>query len=229
MLAALALAALAALAVTAPTRWATDETGTVPAAVIQQLDRRLEAFEKSTGHQVVLYVGRTTGQEPIEDWAVRTFKEWKVGRKGLDDGAALFVFLDDRAARLEVGYGLEPVLTDARASRILRERLIPRMAEGDIAGGLHQAVDGILSTIAAEPGPPPERGAPFGVEISPGQTAATIIVLVLLVALFIFNPRLGMAVLWMLLHRGRGGGPGGGGGWRGGGGRSGGGGASGHW
>lgn len=225
----LAALALAVLSVSAPARWATDDTGTVPAAVVQQLDGRLEAFEKSTGHQVVLYVGRTTGQEPIEDWAVRTFKEWKVGRKGLDDGAALFVFLDDRAARIEVGYGLEPTLTDAQASRILRERLIPRMARGDVAGGLHQAVDGILSTIAGQTGPPPGGEAPGGVAVSPGQRTVMIIGIVLLVALFIFNPRLGMMVLMMILHRGRGGGPGGGGGWRGGGGRSGGGGATGRW
>ena len=74
---------------------------------------------------MLVWVGTTTDGEPIEDFAERAFEAWKVGRAGLDDGVVLFVFADDRTVRIEVGYGLEPVLPDAICSRIITERITP--------------------------------------------------------------------------------------------------------
>ena len=65
---------------------------------------------------MLVYIDHTTGGVPIEDWAVKAFERWRVGRKGIDDGLVLFVFSDDHRVRIEVGYGLEPVMPDTRAS-----------------------------------------------------------------------------------------------------------------
>ena len=83
-----------------------------------------------------MWIGQTTGGMPIEDWAVRAFAAWRVGRKGIDDGVALFVFADDRKVRIEVGYGLEDRVPDAVASRIIGDRSIPRLRAGDRDGAV---------------------------------------------------------------------------------------------
>jgi len=80
------------------------------------LNRRLESYEQQSGHQILVYIGQTTDGVPIEDWAVRAFENWKVGRKGMDDGLVLFIMAQDRRLRIEVGYGLEGQIPDALAS-----------------------------------------------------------------------------------------------------------------
>jgi len=201
---------LAAQAV--PQRWVTDGPKLLSPAVRDKLDQRLEAYERGTGHQVLVWIGDSTGGTPIEDWAARAFQAWKVGRKGLDDGLVLFVFTGDRTLRIEVGYGLEGQLPDVVASRIIRETIVPRLKGGDPAGA---------------PETPERGGAPLG-------PLAWVVIAVLglgLLALAITHPGLAVWMLFSLLSGGRGGGGGGsgGGGWSGGGGRSGGGGASGSW
>src|SRR5262245_42523186 len=95
------------------------------------LDSRLPSYERSTGHQLIVYIGQTAGDAPIEDWAVRAFEKWKVGRKGIDDGLILFIMAADRKLRFEVGYGLEPVVPDAIAKRVINDVIVPRIQSGD--------------------------------------------------------------------------------------------------
>jgi len=217
------LLALATAAVpAAPTRWLTDEAQLLTPAAQARLDARLQAYEQQTGHQVLVYLARTTGGIPIEDWANEAFAAWGVGRAKLDDGAVLFIFTEDRTARIEVGYGLEERLTDAAASRIIREELAPRMAAGEPELGISQSVEALLGAIGAE-GVAPARRLP-----KPLETGLMILAGIALLYLFWRHPGLALMILSML---GRGGGQGGGrrGGFGGGGGRSGGGGASGRW
>lgn len=153
-----------------PSRWATDQAGFLSPETIRLLDAELEAFERSSGHQVLVYIGKTTGGFPIEDFAVKAFEAWKPGHKGLDDGLVLFIMADDRKMRIEVGYGLEAVVTDAKASRIIDGILAPRFRSGDRDAAVREAVGALRATItgnpAAEPdvpsplnGPAPSRGA----------------------------------------------------------------------
>jgi uncharacterized protein len=144
----------------APTRWVTDEAAFLSPAARDALDARLGAYAQKTGHQVIVYIGPTTGGVPIEDWAVRAFARWRVGRKGIDDGVALFIFSDDRKLRIEVGYGLEDKLTDAGASRIIRERMVPRIRAGDRDGAVNAGVDAILGAVGVPPGAAPDAGLP---------------------------------------------------------------------
>ena len=220
----------------APTRFATDEAGFLSEPVRAELDTRLVQFEHDSSHQVLLWIGRTTGGVPIEDWASRAFAAWRVGRKGLDDGVVLFIMGDDRKLRIEVGYGLEDRLPDARAARIIREGVVPRLAAGDRDGAARAGIDGILAALGgAAAGPHPVAGAP-----APQLGWGTLLLLGLLGAAFlgflITHPAAALLLLTTFNGgRNRGGGwggggwGGGGGGFSGGGGRSGGGGASGSW
>jgi len=155
---ALAVAAFAASAppdknavLAAPTRWVTDHAGFLSEATREALDRRLESVERSTGHQIVVWIGKSNGGQPIEDWAARAFQAWGVGRKKLDDGAAIFVLADDRKVRIEVGYGLEHRLTDLKAAQIIRERFLSRMQGRDRDGAVfvRRSLAAIATTAGA--------------------------------------------------------------------------------
>jgi uncharacterized protein len=215
-----------------PTRWVTDTAGFLTRATADSLDGRLEDFERRTGRQVIVYIGRTTGDVSIEDWAAKAFAAWKVGRRGIEDGLILFLMAEDRRVRIEVGYGLEPVVTDLAASRIIRDILIPRLQSGDNDGAVTEAVTALLATASGEPSgeeTPPSEGSRA---LKGGNTILAVIGVIFFIILFITNPRLAIWLLYVLMSGGRGGGGGGGfggGGFRGGGGRSGGGGASGSW
>ncbi len=80
----------------APNRWVTDTAEFLSPAVRGELDAQLEAYEKQTGHQVIVWIGDTIGDAPLDDWAVKTFAAWKIGRKGADDGLAMFILARDR-------------------------------------------------------------------------------------------------------------------------------------
>jgi uncharacterized protein len=224
-----------------PDHWVTDRAAFMSSAAVGELDGRLGDYDRRTGHQVLVYIDHTTGGAPIEDWAVKAFQRWKVGHKGLDDGVALFVFSDDHKLRIEVGYGLEGHVTDAMASRIINERIVPRIRAGDNDGAVRSGVDALLAAIGAPPG----AQVPSGSQVADNQAPAPrvsgwqlvigAVVLVLLIGFAITHPGLAWLML-MSIGSGRGsgggwggGGGGGGGGFSGGGGRSGGGGASGSW
>ena len=222
-----------------PDRWVSDEAGFLSPQTIADLDAQLEAFEQSTGHQVIVYIGQTTGGVPIEDWAVKVFEAWKVGRKGMDDGLVLFIMTEDRKIRIEVGYGLEGVVPDAISSRVINEILIPNIQSGDNNRAVQEAVSSLIETIsgrkAAES--PKEGEHQYGKpSFSGGEFILIGIAVLFFLVLFITHPSLAIWLLFSILSGGRGGGGGrsggglfGGGGFRGGGGRSGGGGASGSW
>ena len=218
-----------------PDRWVTDTAGFLSPAALRETDRRLEDFQNQTGHQVLVYIGKTTGVYSIDEFAVKAFEAWKPGRKGLDDGLALFIMAEDRRIRIEVGYGLEPVVPDIIAGRIINDVMVPRIRAGDQDGAVREAVAAIIQTISGESAAAPESpaGAPRAKRAA--ETIFIIIAAIFFLILFITNPSL---ALWLLINIMRGGGGGrggggfgggGGGGFRGGGGRSGGGGASGGW
>ena len=215
----------------APTRWVTDQVGFLSPGTRASLDARLEAYERASGHHVLVWIAETLGDDALDDFATRTFEAWRVGRQGDDDGLVVFVLAGDRKVAIEVGYGLEDRVPDAIAHRIIDEAMAPRIRAGDRDGALVAAVDAITTAIDGAPfasdgarpavAPRPARRSPIGLFVLGG------IFLVLLV----FNPRLAMYFLWSIAASGRRGrdGDGGGGGWSGGGGRSGGGGARGGW
>ena len=101
----------------------------------------------------------STKPETIEQYAVRAQERWKLGRKGIDDGVLLVVAKDDRALRIEVGYGLEGALPDAIAKRIIEEDITPQFRRGDFYAGISAGVTRIMAVIDGEPLPPPKQDA----------------------------------------------------------------------
>jgi uncharacterized protein len=137
-----------------------DQTGTLTAENRAALERMLEQFETRKGSQIAVVMVKTTAGEPIEQFALRVGEQWKLGRKRVDDGAILVVAKDDRALRIEVGYGLEGALSDLTAKRIISDVITPRFREGDFFGGISAGIDRMIRVIDGEPLPQPASKSP---------------------------------------------------------------------
>ena len=136
-----------------------DQTGTLSPAQQATLEQTLASFEARKGTQIAVLVVPTTAPEQIEQFSIRVAEKWKLGRKKIDDGAILIVAKDDHATRIEVGYGLEGVLTDLASHRIIDEAVLPRFRNQDFYGGIAAGVDQIIRVVDGEPLPEPRRGA----------------------------------------------------------------------
>lgn len=117
------------------------------------LENRLRAFEQRKGSQIAVLIVPSTRPEAIEQYAIRVAEQWKIGRNKVDDGAILVVARNDRAVRIEVGYGLEGALNDAAVKRIIDDIIVPRFKQNDYAGGISAGVDGMIKVIDGEPLP----------------------------------------------------------------------------
>lgn len=137
----------------------TDLTGTLDASQRGRLEQRLAAIERGGRAQVAVLLLPSTGPETIEQYGIRLGEAWKIGRKGADDGLILIVAKEDRRTRIEVGYGLEGVVPDAIAKRIVEERMLPAFRQGDFFGGVATALDAIEGALGGEPPPLPPSGA----------------------------------------------------------------------
>lgn len=134
----------------APTRRVNDYAGVLVPADRQRLEELLAERERATKAQMVVALFRSLQGENLEQYTLRVAKQWKIGRVGVDDGVVLFVFLDDRRMRLEIGTGLEGVITNAEATRILSEVVAPRFREGQVAAGIEGAVDAVYRRITGQ-------------------------------------------------------------------------------
>jgi uncharacterized protein len=150
------LAAAADVAVPPLTGRVVDQTATLSAADVSDLEQKLKSFEDRKGSQIAVLMVPTTAPEAIEQFAIRVVEQWKLGRKKVDDGALLLIAKDDRKLRIEVGYGLEGALNDATAKRIIDEIITPRFKAGDFVGGINAGVDRMISVIDGEPLPAPK-------------------------------------------------------------------------
>jgi uncharacterized protein len=131
----------------------TDETGTLTGEQRANLEQTLKNFETQKGSQISVLIVPTTLPETIEQYSIRVAEQWKLGRKNVDDGALLIVAKNDRALRIEVGYGLEGALNDATSNRIINETIVPRFKQGDFYGGIAAGVDSIIRVVSGEPLP----------------------------------------------------------------------------
>jgi uncharacterized protein len=138
----------------------TDLTGTLTADQSSALEAKLAAFEQSKGSQVAVLIVPTTQPEEIEQYSIRVVDQWKLGRGKVDDGVLVLVALNDRKVRLEVGYGVEGVLPDATANRIIQQDIVPSFKRGDYYGGINTGVDRVMRVIEGEPLPEPELSPP---------------------------------------------------------------------
>ena len=221
-----------------PAAYFNDYAHAVSAGTATQLNQTLEDFERQSSDQIVVAVfPKMQSDSSIEDYTVRVARSWQVGQKNKNNGAVLFVFVQEHKIFLQVGYGLEGVLPDALCKRIIDEQITPRFKAGDFDGGLTAGVQAILAAIKGE-----YKGTGTTVaeqlrrlkEIAP--KVFILIIFVLIFVVFLRGGTLGRGYsCWTIGSGGSSGGwggggfSGGGGGFSGGGGSFGGGGAGGSW
>jgi uncharacterized protein len=127
-----------------------DYAGLLSSPRAQALEQRLEQFENETGHQIaVLTIPRLQGED-IASFGIHVVENWKIGKKKFDNGVILVIASDDHRLRIEVGYGLEGVLPDAIANRIIQEIIVPRFRDGDFPGGIEDGVEAIIKVTRGE-------------------------------------------------------------------------------
>jgi uncharacterized protein len=153
----LGLVSFTALALDVPTLSGrvNDYADLISPAAEMRIDQSLAKLEQDAGAQVVVLTIDSLEGESLEEYSLRVAEAWKLGRIEHDDGALLLIVKNDRKMRLEVGYGLEPVLTDLMSKRILDEILRPRFRAGDFDGGVERAVDAIDGLIRGTSTLPP--------------------------------------------------------------------------
>ena len=231
-----------------PSTFVTDKAGILDESSAHALNEKLAAFEQRSGAQFIIYIFPTLGDEVLEDFTIRCAERWKVGNKKYDNGLILFVFVKERKLRIEVGYGLEPTITDAFSRRVIEQYIAPHFRQGDYAGGLNAAADALIAQIEHKEAPvapaQPRRASGGGPAAAAGFAPCGVILFIffiIVVASLITRSRPGCGgCFWPMFFLGGGGGRGfsgggfggGGGGWSGfsgGGGSFGGGGASGGW
>ena len=164
----------------------TDLTSTLPPADAQALNAKLAAWEQQSGNQLAVLIVPTTKPEPIEAYAIRVADAWKIGRKGQDNGALLVVAKDDKKLRIEVGYGLEGVLTDATSRRIIAETIAPFLRQNQFAQGIDAGVDQIIAVVT--------KGEPMAAKPaakSPARSGGGFPIEMLLIIVFVVVPVLG--------------------------------------
>jgi uncharacterized protein len=168
-----------------PRAYFNDDAGVVSASEARRLDEKLRQLDEETSTQIVVAVFPKLPSPSLEDFTVRTAEAWRVGRRELDNGAIFFVFVEDRAMRIEVGYGLEGALPDALARRILDNEVVPRFRDGDWAGGLEAGIDAIVAAVRGE------YTAPTSDDKPEGPSLAAVLIVVALVILFLLLVRFG--------------------------------------
>ena len=125
-----------------------DQAGILNSAEESRLTTKLKNLENNTSIQLVVVTLASLGDWPIEDWGLALGRTWGIGQKGKDNGALLIVAPNDRAVRIEVGYGLEGTLPDATADAVIRNVIIPRFRAGDMAGGISDGVDAVIAALS---------------------------------------------------------------------------------
>ena len=181
----------AQLAVPTLTAHVMDTTTTLDAAQLQQLERKLTAFEQSRGSQIVVLMVPTTQPEDIASYANRVADTWKVGRRDVGDGLLVIVAKNDRKVRIEVARTLEGAVPDLAAKRIIDNAITPRFKQGDFAGGLDAGIGQIMSLITGE-------ALPLPTTKSSSDDSSW---LAALTAFFIFTHFFGRLACWILGSR----------------------------
>jgi uncharacterized protein len=213
-----------------------DDAHILSPATVQKLDGELGNLEAQTGHQVVVATVPDLQGYEIEDYGYQLGRTWQIGRKGLNDGAILLVAPKEHKVRIEIGYGLEPVLTDALTSVILQQKVLPQFKQGHMEQGVVDGAEALIAQLAlpedqakakvAQAAAQPRVQAHDRGGIGPQHIPVFLIILLVfwvISALLRSGGRRAFGGLWWLPFLFMGGGRGGGDGWGGGGGGGGGG------
>lgn len=149
------LFALAYVSPGTPSGYVNDFAGMFTSSEVEGLESKLSSYEAASGNEIAVVTVPSLGGDPIEDYAVKLFEEWKIGKEKEDNGVLLLIARDDREVRIEVGYGLEPSLTDSESASIIRNVIVPAFQDGAYDAGIAGAVDAMIAAIGGEYVPEP--------------------------------------------------------------------------
>jgi uncharacterized protein len=184
-----------------PTADVNDFAGVLDAGSKAALEQRCQELRQKTGAELAVVIVRSLQGGQVDDFTNKLFKEWGVGKKDKKNGVMLLVALDDRKARIEVGYGLEPILPDALSGRILREQLFPAFKQQRYAEGLIAAVERIVDIVEkGEPASAADRRGPGSEPIPFGMQIAITAFLTIFIAIggFLFGAGLGARTAFLM-------------------------------
>jgi uncharacterized protein len=133
-----------------PSGFVNDFAGILSAGDRQTLETKLSDFEKTSSNEITVAIIPSFGDDTIDDFAVKLFEDWKIGKKNKDNGILFLIARDDRQMRIEVGYGLEGALTDSQAFSIIDEIAKPAFRQSDYAGGISRSVDALIAATKGE-------------------------------------------------------------------------------
>ncbi|MBX2895557.1 MAG: TPM domain-containing protein [Cyclobacteriaceae bacterium] len=136
-----------------PELWGTrvhDDAQVIKHETIEALEAQLKAYEDSTSNQIAILTVSSLDGETIEEYSLRVAEKWKLGQQDKDNGVLLLIAVDDHKMRIEVGHGLEGVLTDALCNRIIRNEMAPAFRRADFDGGITAAITAITKGIGGE-------------------------------------------------------------------------------
>lgn len=227
-----------------PPKLVNDAAGVLSPEEVAKLEAKLVAYDDSTSTQVAVVLIKTLNDYPIEEYALKLFRDWGIGNKKTNNGVLIIAAIEDRKIRIEVGYGLEGAVPDIVASQIIRNDIQPNFRSGNYYEGLNAAAESIIAAAAGEY-KAPEGYSTRGDGESGGKILKIVIICIIIIIVLANSGRGGGGLMSRrgfgpVFFPGGGGfsGGGGGGGWSGGGGggfggfgggSSGGGGASGGW
>ncbi|MDT3777326.1 TPM domain-containing protein [Nitrospira sp. MA-1] len=124
-----------------------DQAQLLSPSAISSLNTALAAHESKTSNQVAVLTLASLEGHPLEELSHQVATAWALGKKGTDNGVLFLIAVQEKKVRIEVGYGLEGTLTDAKSSRIIRHEVVPRFRSGDFSGGIMSGTHAILATI----------------------------------------------------------------------------------
>ena len=133
-----------------PAGFVNDFAGMLVPSEVEALQAKLSAFEKSTGNELAVVTVPDLGGDTVENFAVKLFEEWGIGKKGKDNGVLLLISRGNHEVKIEVGYGLEGALTDAQSYWIIQEVIVPAFRDGKFFAGIDGAVDKIIAAVGGE-------------------------------------------------------------------------------
>jgi uncharacterized protein len=134
-----------------PAQYFNDYAGVVDQSTASEFNQQLADFERQTSSQIVVAVyPKLQTDDALDDFCYRTAQAWRVGQQKLNNGAVLFIFIQDHRMRIETGYGLEGALPDITCVRILDDEIAPYFKRGDFAGGLRAGINALIAATKGE-------------------------------------------------------------------------------
>lgn len=184
--AAFAVRIFAATGIPAPTGHVNDFSGVLNESEKQSIEQSLVSYQESSGNEIAVALIRSLEGDTIEEKAVRLFEAWKIGKKGKDNGILFLAAIDDRKMRIEVGYGVEPLLTDGQAGEIIRNSIAPEFKKNNYAGGITAGIAEMERQLSGTPSGDRRAESPSDDGMGKIMVIVVLIVLFGLQAVFVY-------------------------------------------